>query len=98
MLKKSYYIFSLLFLLQFPCIANDNSTTTKITVKKNYHTYTFLDENENVMDIVKIEDSDSEEVEDIWINFTTGTLETYSPTYYIQNGYLLQNEVKEDGY
>ena len=34
MLKKSYYIFSLLFLLQFPCIANDNSTTTKITVKK----------------------------------------------------------------
>lgn len=58
----------------------------------------FQDENENVMDIVKIEDSDSEEVEDIWINFTTGTLETYSPTYYIQNGYLLQNEVKEDGY
>ena len=49
MLKKSYYIFSLLFLLQFPCIANDNSTTTKITVKKNYHTYTFLDENENVI-------------------------------------------------
>ena len=58
----------------------------------------FQDENENVMDIVKIEDSDSEEVEDIWINFATGTLETYSPTYYIQNGYLLQNEVKEDGY
>ena len=58
----------------------------------------FQDENENVMDIVKIEDSDSEEVEDIWINFTTGTLETYSPTDYIQNGYLLQNEVKEDGY
>ena len=58
----------------------------------------FQDENENVMDIVKIEDSDSEEVEDIWINFVTGTLETYSPTYYIQNGYLLQNEVKEDGY
>ncbi|WP_418766263.1 hypothetical protein [Longibaculum muris] len=58
----------------------------------------FQDENGNVMDIVKIEDSDSEEVEDIWINFATGTLETYSPTYYIQNGYLLQNEVKEDGY
>ena len=48
MLKKSYYIFSLLFLLQFPCIANDNSTTTKITVKKN-NTYTFLDEDENVL-------------------------------------------------
>lgn len=58
----------------------------------------FQDENKNVMDIVKIEDSDSEEIEDIWINFATGTLETYSPTYYIQNGYLLQNEVKEDGY
>ena len=58
----------------------------------------FQDENENVMDMVKIEDSDYEEVEDIWINFSTGTLETYSPTYYIQNGYLLQNEVKEDGY
>ena len=68
--------------------------------KKEYVVYTKneKDENENVMDIVKIEDSDSEEVEDIWINFTTGTLETYSPTYYIQNGYLLQNEVKEDGY
>lgn len=58
----------------------------------------FQDENENVMDIVKIEDSDSEEVEDIWINFTTGTLETYSPAYYIQNGYLLQNDIKEDDY
>ena len=56
----------------------------------------FQDENENVMDIVKIEDSDSEEVEDIWINFATGTLETYSPTYYIQNGYLLQNEVTDE--
>ena len=97
MLKKSYYIFSLLFLLQFPCIANDNSTTTKITVKKNYHTYTFLDENENVMDMVAL-DEDEDNQEDIWINFTTGTLETYSPAYYIQNGYLLQNEVKEDGY
>lgn len=58
----------------------------------------FQDENENVMDIVKIEDSDFEEVEDIWINFTTGTLETYSPAYYIQNGYLLQNDIKEDDY
>ena len=58
----------------------------------------FQDEDGNVMDMVAIEDSDSEEVEDIWINFTTGTLETYSPTYYIQNGYILQNEVKEDGY
>lgn len=58
----------------------------------------FQDENENVIDIVKIEDSDFEEVEDIWINFTTGTLETYSPAYYIQNGYLLQNDIKEDDY
>lgn len=57
----------------------------------------FQDENGNIMDIVAL-DEEEDEQEDIWINFTTGTLETYSPTYYIQNGYLLQNEVKEDGY
>lgn len=53
----------------------------------------FQDEDGNIMDMVALDED-----EDIWINFTTGTLETYSPTYYIQNGYLLQNEVKEDGY
>lgn len=58
----------------------------------------FQDENHNVMDIVALDPSQDDEQEDIWINFTTGTLETYSPAYYIQNGYLLQNEVKEDGY
>lgn len=57
----------------------------------------FQDEDGNVMDMVAIDD-DEDNHEDIWINFATGTLETYSPTYYIQNGYLLQNEVKEDGY
>lgn len=57
----------------------------------------FQDENENVMDMVAL-DEDEDNQEDIWINFATGTLETYSPTYYIQNGYLLQNEGKEDGY
>lgn len=59
----------------------------------------FQDENDNVMDIVALDPSqDEDEQEDIWINFTMGTLETYSPLYYIQNGYLLQNEAKEDGY
>lgn len=57
----------------------------------------FQDEDGNVMDMVAIEE-DEDNQEDIWINFATGTLETYSPIYYIQNGYLLQNEVKEDGY
>lgn len=58
----------------------------------------FQDEDGNVMDIVEMEEEELPDVEDIWINFTTGTLETYSPLYYIQNGYLLQNEAKEDGY
>lgn len=58
----------------------------------------FQDEDGNVMDIVEMEEEELPDVEDIWINFTTGTLETYNPLYYIQNGYLLQNEVKEDGY
>ena len=57
----------------------------------------FQDENGNIMDMVAL-DEEEDEQEDIWINFATGTLETYSPTYYIQNGYLLQNEVKEAGY
>ena len=57
----------------------------------------FQDEDGNIMDMVAL-DEDEDNQEDIWINFATGTLETYSPTYYIQNGYLLQNEVKEDGY
>ena len=57
----------------------------------------FQDENRNVMDMVAL-DEDENEQEDIWINFATGTLETYSSTYYIQNGYLLQNEMKGDGY
>lgn len=56
------------------------------------------DEDGNVMDIIELEEEELPDVEDIWINFATGTLETYSPLYYIQNGYLLQNEVKEDGY
>lgn len=55
----------------------------------------FQDENENVMDMVAL-DEDEDNQEDIWINFATGTLETYSPTYYIQNGYLLQNEVNDE--
>ena len=58
----------------------------------------FQDEDGNIMDMVALDEDEEDEYEDIWINFTTGTLETYSPTYYIQNGYLLQNEVKEDGY
>ena len=56
------------------------------------------DEDGNVMDIIELEEEELPDVEDIWVNFETGTLETYSPLYYIQNGYLLQNEVKEDGY
>ncbi len=58
----------------------------------------FQDEDGNIMDMVALDEDEEDEYEDIWINFTTGTLETYSPAYYIQNGYLLQNEVKEDGY
>ena len=42
-------IFFLICLLQFPCIANDLSTTSKIKVIKNNNTYTFLDEDENVL-------------------------------------------------
>lgn len=42
-------IFFLIFLLQFPCIPNDLSTTSKIKVIKNNNTYTFLDEDENVL-------------------------------------------------
>lgn len=57
----------------------------------------FQDDDENVMDIVELED-ESVDTEDIWIDFTTGRLMTYNPTYYIKNGYLLQNEVKEEGY
>lgn len=57
----------------------------------------FQDEDGNIMDMVALDD-DEDNQEDIWINFTTGTLETYSPAYYIHNGYLLQNEVKEDDY
>ncbi len=42
-------IFFLICLLQFPCIANDLSTASKIKVIKNNNTYTFLDEDENVL-------------------------------------------------
>ena len=56
------------------------------------------DEDGNVMDIIELEEEELPDVEDIWVNFSTGTLETYSSLYYIQNGYLLQDEVKEDGY
>ena len=55
----------------------------------------FQDENENVMDMVAL-DEDEDNQDDIWIIFASGTLETYSPTYYIQNGYLLQNEVNDE--
>ena len=59
----------------------------------------FQDDNDNVMDIVELEDEVIEvDTDDIWIDFTTGRLMTYNPTYYIKNGYLLQNEVKEEGY
>ena len=57
----------------------------------------FQDDDENIMDIMELDDDIPEE-DDIWINFETGTLETYSSSYYIQNGYLLQNEIKEDEY
>ena len=48
------------------------------------------------MELIELdEDDDSlDETEDIWINFETGMLETYSSAYYIQNGYLYQ--YKED--
>ena len=54
----------------------------------------FQDENSNVMDIMELTDNEiiEEDVENIWINFSTGTLETYSSAYYVQNGYLYQNE------
>ena len=58
----------------------------------------FQDDDENIMDIMELDDDDIPEEDDIWINFETGTLETYSSAYYIQNGYLLQNDVKEDEY
>lgn len=58
----------------------------------------FQDNDENIMDILELDDDDIPEEDDIWINFETGTLETYSPAYYIQNGYLLQNDIKEDDY
>ena len=54
----------------------------------------FQDENSNAMDIMELTDNEiiEEDVENIWINFSTGTLETYSSAYYVQNGYLYQNE------
>nr|WP_297933193.1 hypothetical protein [uncultured Lachnoclostridium sp.] len=58
----------------------------------------FQDNDGSVLDIVEMDEEESVETEDIWINFTTGTLETYSPLYYIQNGYLLKNEEKEVGW
>lgn len=56
----------------------------------------FQDMDGNVMELIELdEDDDSlDETEDIWINFETGMLETYSSAYYIQNGYLYQ--YKED--
>lgn len=50
------------------------------------------DEDGNVMDIIELEKEELPDVEDIWINFVTGTLETYSPLYYIQNGYLYKTK------
>ena len=58
----------------------------------------FQDENSNVMDIMELTDNEiiEEDVENIWINFSTGTLETYSSAYYVQNGYLYQNEEEQN--
>ena len=47
--KRFFYILSLICLFQFPCKADDFPSTSKIKVIKNYNTYTFLDENENVL-------------------------------------------------
>ena len=47
--KQFFYILSLICLFQFPCKADDFPSTSKIKVIKNYNTYTFLDEDENVL-------------------------------------------------
>ena len=47
--KRFFYILSLICLFQFPCKADDFPSTSKIKVIKNYNTYTFLDEDENVL-------------------------------------------------
>ena len=49
---QSFYFLSFLFLIclfQSPCKANDFPSTSKIRVIKNYNTYSFLDENGNIL-------------------------------------------------